>query len=46
MLRPDQCPYLELPNEAWHEPRLLSECPLCHKPLKINPFILDNRERY
>jgi WD40 repeat protein/ABC-type molybdenum transport system ATPase subunit/photorepair protein PhrA len=25
---------------------LLSECPLCHKPLKFNPFIVDNRDRY
>jgi len=45
-LRPDQSPCLELPDEAWEEPRLLSECPLCHKPLRFNPFIVDNRERY
>ena len=45
-LSPDQSPCLELPDEAWNEPRLLSECPFCHKPLKFNPFIVDNRERY
>jgi len=42
----DQSPCLELPDEAWDDPRLLSECPLCHKPLKFNPFIVDNRDRY
>ena len=45
-LSPDQFPCLELPKEAWNEPKLLSECPLCHKPLKFNPFIVDNREHY
>lgn len=43
---PDQSPCLELPAEAWDEPRLLSECPHCRKPLKFNPFIVDNRDRY
>jgi WD40 repeat protein len=42
----NQSPYLELPDEAWDEPRLLSECPFCHKPLRFNPFIVDNRDRY
>jgi len=42
----DQSPCLELPDGAWEEPRLLSECPKCHKPLKFNPFIVDNRDRY
>lgn len=45
-LSPDQSPCLELPDEAWGEPRLLSECPLCHKPLKFNPFIVDNRGKW
>jgi len=45
-LSPGQSPCLELPKEAWDEPRLISECPLCHKPLKFNPFIVDNRGRY
>jgi WD40 repeat protein len=39
-------PCLNLPDEAWEEPGLLSECPHCHKPLKFNPFIVDNSERY
>lgn len=39
-------PCLNLPVEAWDEPRLLSECPLCHAPLKFNPFVVDNRDRY
>jgi len=45
-LKSDQSPCLNLPAEAWDEPRLLSECQLCHKPLKFNPFIVDNRGRY
>lgn len=45
-LSPDQSPCLDLPAGAWDEPRLLSECPLCHKPLKFNPFIVDNRGQY
>lgn len=39
-------PCLELPEEAWDEPKLLSECPSCRKPLKFNPLIVDNRDRY
>ena len=42
-LSSDQSPCLELPAEAWEEPRLLSECPHCHEPLRFNPFIVDNR---
>ncbi|HOP47979.1 MAG TPA: DUF4062 domain-containing protein [Desulfobacteraceae bacterium] len=42
----EQSPCLNLPDEAWEEPGLLSECPHCHKPLKFNPFIVDNSERY
>jgi hypothetical protein len=38
--------FAELPNDAWDDPRLLSECPQCHKPLRFNPFIVDNRNRY
>ena len=44
-LSDDQSPCLNLPNEAWDDPQLLSECPLCHRPLKFNPFLVDNRER-
>jgi WD40 repeat protein len=43
---PHDSPYLSLPAEAWDEPRLVSECPLCHEPLKFNPFVVDNRDRY
>jgi telomerase protein component 1 len=42
-LSTDQSPCIELPEDAWDEPRLLSECPHCKKPLKFNPFIVDNR---
>ena len=37
---------LGLPPEAWADPGLLCECPLCHEPLKFNPFVVDNRDRY
>jgi WD40 repeat protein len=39
-------PCLKLPEEAWREPRLLSECPRCCEPLMFNPFTVDNRDRY
>ena len=41
---PKDSPCLKLPDEAWEEPRLLSECSKCHKPLRLNPFIVDNRK--
>jgi hypothetical protein len=37
-LAENQSPCLDLPAEAWDEPCLRSECPLCHQPLKFNPF--------
>ncbi len=37
------CPHL--PDDSWENPRLLSECSFCHKPLKFNPFIVDNRDQ-
>ncbi|MEW6347787.1 MAG: AAA family ATPase [Thermodesulfobacteriota bacterium] len=40
-LHADQAPCLSLPDEAWDEPRLSSECPLCRKPLRFNPFVVD-----
>jgi hypothetical protein len=43
-LSPTQSPCLELPKEAWNEPQLLSDCPLCRKPLRFNPFVVDNRD--
>ncbi len=36
-------PCLELPPEAWHEPRLRFECQACHQTLRLNPFIVDNK---
>lgn len=41
-----QSPCLNLPDEAWNNTNLLSKCPSCHKPLKFNPFIVDNMDRY
>lgn len=38
-------PCAKLPAEVWDEPPLLSECPHCHMQLKLNPFIVDNRDR-
>jgi WD40 repeat protein len=38
-LRPEQSPCLELPDEAWEKPGLLSNCPNCNGKLKFNPFI-------
>ena len=35
-----------LPDEAWDELRLVSECPLCSGRLKFNPFLVDNRHRF
>ena len=40
----DASPCLELPEEAWETPGLLSECPKCGKPLQFNPFLVDERE--
>jgi WD40 repeat protein len=35
-----------LPAEAWEEPCLLGECPLCHEPLKFNPFLAGYCDRW
>jgi WD40 repeat protein len=45
-LSPDQISCLSLPPEAWEDPRLLSECSHCHKPLRFNPFKVDNKDLY
>jgi hypothetical protein len=45
-LAPADSPCGKLPAEAWAEPHLRGECPLCHEPLKFNPFVVDNRDRY
>ncbi len=41
-LPPDRSPCLELPEEAWSEPGLLSACPHCGEALKFNPFLAGN----
>jgi hypothetical protein len=43
-LSPEQSPVLELPIESWDEPGLFFDCPLCSKPMRCNPFIVDNAE--
>jgi len=42
---PADPPSSKLPAEAWDEPRLLSECPHCAKPLRFNPFVVDLSDR-
>ncbi len=42
-ITPEMSPCMELPDEAWEEPELLSSCPKCGGALKYNPFIVDNR---
>ena len=32
-----------LPDSAYKDPRLLSRCPVCEKPLRLNLFIVDDR---
>jgi len=44
-LTPEKSPCMELPDEAWEESHLVSECIFCHNPVKFNPFIVDNREK-
>ncbi|RLD81546.1 MAG: hypothetical protein DRJ15_04120 [Bacteroidetes bacterium] len=43
-LSPEQSPCLELPDEAWEEQGLLSECPKCGEKLKFNPFIVGGED--
>jgi len=42
-ITPEMSPCLSLPDEAFENPGLLSECPNCRKPLRFNPFIVDNK---
>ena len=37
-LTPEQSPCLDLPEEAWDDPGLLSNCPNCGEALRFNPF--------
>jgi len=43
---PRHKPRRPIPNKFRAGPRLLSNCPHCHQPLRFNPFIVDNRDRY
>jgi WD40 repeat protein len=38
----NQSPCLNLPRECWIDPALLSRCPICQKPIRYNPYIVDN----
>jgi hypothetical protein len=38
-------PCFELPADAWSEPGLLSACGRCRRPLRYNPFVVDERGR-
>jgi telomerase protein component 1 len=44
-LDPDQSPCMLLPSEAWNEARLVAGCPHCGQPLRLNPFVVDGRDR-
>jgi len=44
-LSPDRSPCVELPREAWDDSALVSECPDCRRPLRFNPFLVDNEAR-
>jgi WD40 repeat protein len=37
------CPVLQA--KSWDDPRLVSECSRCGKPLRFNPFVVDNAGR-
>jgi len=37
---------LDLPSEFWNAPLLESHCLNCGKPVKYNPYIIDNRGEY
>ena len=41
-LKPEQSACLELSEEVWEDPGLISECPKCGEKLKFNPFVVDN----
>jgi WD40 repeat protein len=40
-LAPDQSPCIDLPKDAFDDPRLLSSCPHCYHALKFNPFFVE-----
>jgi WD40 repeat protein len=43
-MSPQESPCLRLPDGAWEERGLYSECPHCHQVLRFNPFIVDNSD--
>ncbi|MEK6324284.1 MAG: WD40 repeat domain-containing protein [Acidobacteriota bacterium] len=42
----NQASTMESRNPEGYGKQLQSECPHCHQPLRFNPFIVDNRDRY
>ena len=44
-LQPGQCPTEVLPDDAYDDPSLAVGCLHCLRPLRFNPFIVDNPER-
>jgi WD40 repeat protein len=41
---PPRFPCLDLPADAWTEPRLSSQCSHCRGRVRFNPFLVDNSE--
>ncbi|HET6977948.1 MAG TPA: NACHT domain-containing protein [Pyrinomonadaceae bacterium] len=44
-LRPGQSPCLSLDQTAFTDPRLVSTCAYCKKPIRFNPFVVDNEPK-
>lgn len=42
-LTPEQPPCVSLPASAWDDPRLTATCPHTGRPLRFNPFVVDNQ---
>lgn len=42
-LSSEDSPILKLPDQAWLEPGLSVECPICHRQLKSTPFVVDRQ---
>jgi WD40 repeat protein len=41
-LKPEQPPCVTLPASVWDDPRLTTACPHTGRPLRFNPFVVDN----
>jgi WD40 repeat protein len=39
-----ESPCANLPSDAWDDPALVSKCPHCKRPLKYNPFVVEDEE--